>query len=430
MLAPNPLYRAIHCEWTNNEASGSELVQLLVRLSGSSWLPISIFAVSGLDQTAAWDTALPLAEYDLAMRFLNGATPAVGYESDDPDDWTAATAADSKSTITTSCEPVAWVSAVYSGGIETLTWTSAQQGVPYLLELSTDGGVTYTTLAANLVATSYAYPVPTGQLNTTVRFRLTAQRDLIVGPTAGTIDAFLGIAVGIPTLVAARAYSTVVGINTQWTYTAYVSWLKGTATAAAAFIQLQYRDHVGPGPWIAGPVAAFAAPDVGSVPVQPDGFVPVGIATFTTAADRDSSALDVQVALGVTDGSGITFGPWVNAPRAMNRSNSSATQPVPTFGTLTATDAPVTITVPNDSGALSFPTLMFFDTDVSKAAAWGMGLVVGQGVQSQTLKIPPAWVGTPLFEANVWSESEATPFPLFFANGIVTPTRNLMGTIP
>lgn len=201
-IATDPRYRSINLQWTNNKQTGTELVQLFARPSGGAWALQTSFAVGGdADQQATWDTALPVTAYDLALRYANEQTPATGYESDDPDLWTAPTAPGSKGSVVTTSAAVTWVGGSFTDPSTpvNLVWASAQQGAPYLLEKSNDGGSTYTTVAADLVATTFAYAIPPAEVGTTVRFRLTAQRDAVVGPTAGTFDVPMVISVAQPT---------------------------------------------------------------------------------------------------------------------------------------------------------------------------------------------------------------------------------------
>ncbi len=201
-LAADPRYRSIRLAFTNNNARGNELVQLFARITAGAWTLVRTFAVAGAEQVTSWDTALPVAFYDLAERYVSGGVPAVGYEGS-PDDWTAATAAGSKTTVTTSSADVAWVggSFVDASTPVNLQWTSAQQDVPYLLEK--DIGAGFVTVAADLVANNYQYTIPGAELGTTVTFRVTARRGAIAGPTAGTLDVPMFITVGQPTWASA-----------------------------------------------------------------------------------------------------------------------------------------------------------------------------------------------------------------------------------
>ncbi len=202
-LAGNPLYRKVRVAWINNGADGDELVQLFGKPTGGSWGVVGTFAVVLGDQVGEWNTALPVDHYDVAMRYIRGGAPAVGYESSNPDLWTAATAPDSKSTVTTSAEPVTWIGGMFTNAATpvTLSWASNQIACPFLLEKSTDGGATWATVVADLFATNYAYAIPAPELGTTVKFRVTAQRGAVVGPTAGVLDVPMFIVVAQPTWI-------------------------------------------------------------------------------------------------------------------------------------------------------------------------------------------------------------------------------------
>ena len=200
-IAADPRYRSITVQWTNNEATGTEIIQIFARPLGGAWGVVrSVAVIAYSEQSATWDTALPVTFYDVALRYVNGTLPGAGYESNDPDLWTATTAPGAKTTLDTSAAPVAWVSGNYGGSSVpvVLLWASAQQFGCYLLEKSTDGGATYTTVVVDLVQDGYLYPVVPAEIGTTVKFRLTAQRGAVVGPTAGTLDVFMGIVVAQP----------------------------------------------------------------------------------------------------------------------------------------------------------------------------------------------------------------------------------------
>jgi hypothetical protein len=202
-LATNPAFRSVNLQWTNNGQTGTEVVQIFAELAGSGgWSLVLTVPVTNIsDQQTTWDTALPVAEYNLAMRYVNTPTPATGYENTDPDLWTAPTAAGSKGTVETTANAVTWGSAAFVNAATpiALNWSSAQNPGVYLLEKSNDGGSTYTTVASDLVANGYSYAIPSGELGTTVIFRLTAQRDAIVGPSAGTLAVTMALTLSAPT---------------------------------------------------------------------------------------------------------------------------------------------------------------------------------------------------------------------------------------
>jgi hypothetical protein len=199
-IASDPLYRSVAVSFLNNEQDGSELVQLLAKPAGGSWSAQRTFPVSGgVDQEITWDTALPVTAYSTALRYLQGSVPAVGYESSDPDAWTAATAPDSKGTVTTTSAAATGLAGTAFTSSSTpivLTWACAQQAVPFLLEKSTNGGGAWSTVIADLVATTYPYPIPAGELGNTTMFRVTPKRGSVAGPTSASISVLMSIVVG------------------------------------------------------------------------------------------------------------------------------------------------------------------------------------------------------------------------------------------
>ena len=210
--------RTVRCAWTNNGAAGDELVQLFAKPSGGSWALQTSFSVAIGDQVASWATALPLTLYSVALRYVRGVVPAVGYEDSNPDNWTSVNAAGSKSTVTTTSDPVAWVSGLFQTPPNQvlLTWLSAQVGVPYLLEYSNDGGGTWQTLAAAVVGSTFTYPVPGAELNLTLKFRLTAEQGAVIGPTAGILSVLTTLVVGAPVLSSGTFDATTAQVTLTW----------------------------------------------------------------------------------------------------------------------------------------------------------------------------------------------------------------------
>lgn len=228
-IAADPRYRSVTLQWTNNQQTGTEIVQVFARPLGGAWSVVrSIAVIADSEQTATWDAALPVTFYDLALRYVNGTLPGAGYESNDPDLWTAPSAPGAKTTVDSSSAPVAWVSGVYTGPSTPalLMWASAQQFGCYLLEKSTDGGATYTNVAVDLVQDGFAYTVPPAEVGTTVKFRLTAKRGAVVGPTAGTLDVPMVIIVAQPTWIS--------GLWDTVNLVALLSW--NPATGATSYL--------------------------------------------------------------------------------------------------------------------------------------------------------------------------------------------------
>jgi len=202
-LATDTRYRNVRVSFLNNDQDGSELVQLLAKPSGGTWSAQRMFPVSiAGDQEVQWESALPLTLYDIALRYMIGSVAATGYESSDPDAWTASTAAGSKGTVTTSCAVVTGLAG--SGFVSaatpiSLTWACANQAVPFLVEKNLGAG--WVTVVAGLVATSYQYTIPAAELNTTVEFRVTPKRGSVAGSTASPISVVMQIVVGATTWI-------------------------------------------------------------------------------------------------------------------------------------------------------------------------------------------------------------------------------------
>lgn len=430
-LAANPLYRNIRAAWTNNGAAGDELVQLFVKPTGGAWGIVSTFAVIVGDQLAAWATAVPLTAYQVAMRLVRGLSPAVGYEDANPDNWTASTAAGSKSSVTTTSEPVAWGPAQVTATVATLNWTSAQNGAPYFLEKSTNGGGSYSTVVSDLVAKTYAYTIPAPELNTTVRFRLTAQRGTgggaIVGPTAGTLDVYLGFAVGTPT----HRWTSLVNTFPTYAATFYVSWTKVIAGATADFVQAHWRATGSGDPFTASAIQSMTGvPATGDIPAQADGYVPARkLASVTLAAQL----MDVEVRIGISDGvGGITWGAWT-AGIGTGSTGTALTAPTVVASAPSSSAAVAQVTVP--AGGNPPPTVVrgavLYDLDSTVAAGWGILLpsIVQGGPTTKTLMLPATWRGFALYETD-WTIYFRPDLNIVAGSGVYGHTRQNLGVIP
>jgi hypothetical protein len=216
-IAADTRFRRIEVSWDNNLALGNETVQLFLKVAGGSWNIALSVPVVGAGQSAALDTALPVSDYEVAIRMTRLGGTTAGYEGNDPDAWTAATAPGAKALVTTTSAAVAWTggSFVSNSAPVVLTWASAQVGVPYLLEK--DAGAGWVTVAADLVATSYSYTIPAPELGTTVDFRVTAQRGSIVGPTAGVRSVVMDIIVPSPAWLSATFSPSTAIMALSWT---------------------------------------------------------------------------------------------------------------------------------------------------------------------------------------------------------------------
>lgn len=217
-IATDARYRSILLSFANNEQDGSEFVQLLAKASGGNWSAQRTFPVAlTADQETTWDTALPLTLYDIALRYMIGSVAAEGYESSDPDAWTASTAAGSKGTVTTGCAAVtdlAGSAFVSSGTPISLTWSCANLAVPFLLEKNAGAG--WVTVVADLVATSYSYTIPSGELGGTTQFRVTPKRGAIAGTTSGSISVLMSIVVGATAFTSATFSTTTRVASLAW----------------------------------------------------------------------------------------------------------------------------------------------------------------------------------------------------------------------
>ena len=200
-ISANPADRTVNVTWTNNFATGSEIVHLWAQIGAGAWIDVAQFPVAGTGQTAAWAGALPLTAYTLGLAYYNGTTPGTGY-SGSPAVWTASTAAGSQTTVTTSVQPVSWVSGAFVDASTpvSLVWADAQTGVPYLLEKNPGSG--YVTLASGLVATTYSYAIPSAELGSTTTFRVTPQNGAVSG-TPQTLAVPMYVTVGTPTWASA-----------------------------------------------------------------------------------------------------------------------------------------------------------------------------------------------------------------------------------
>lgn len=186
-LSSDPRYRTITVTWANNDLAGGEWLQLWAKPASGVWGVVATFdAAAG---TGSWDTALPVMAYDLALRYVNGPTPAVGYEGD-PDAWTSPHAAGSMTTVDTSSAAVTFGTPgrfVDDATPITISWSSSQQDAPYRLEKSIDSGANWTTEVEDLVALSYQYTPAIADLTLDVQFRIRAKRDTVLGPLSSVL---------------------------------------------------------------------------------------------------------------------------------------------------------------------------------------------------------------------------------------------------
>lgn len=218
-IAADARYRSILVSFTNNAQDGSEFVQLLAKPSGGAWAAQRTFPVAlTTDQEMTWATALPLTLYSIALRYMIGSVPAVGYESSNPDSWTSPHAAGSKGTLTTACGLVTSLAAsafVDAATPITLTWGCTQLAVPFLLEKNIGAG--WVTVVADLVATSYQYTIPGAELGGTTSFRVTPKRGAVAGTTSDTVAVLMAIVIGTPIITTSTFNASNGQVSLAWT---------------------------------------------------------------------------------------------------------------------------------------------------------------------------------------------------------------------
>lgn len=231
-IAADPRYRAVSLQWLNNGADGDEKVQMWAKPAGGSWSITKTFAVVvGEQPLTNWDTALPLTAYDVAFRFTRGNQPAVGYELS-PDFWTAGTAAQSKSTVTTGCAAVIGARGTWSEATQkvTVAWTCAQTGVVFLLEK--DVGAGWVTVATDISDLAYTYTPELAELHTTIQMRVTVVNGALTGPTSGAF----GVACFL------QLDAVVIASGTFNAATAEVSLTWGTVSGALSYTIQKSQD--------------------------------------------------------------------------------------------------------------------------------------------------------------------------------------------
>jgi len=214
-LSADPRYRSVHLTWRNYDAAGGETVRWWAKPSGGAWGIVMMMPVASDEQAADWDTALPLTAYDIALQFVNGTVATVGYEGE-PDDWTASTAALSKSTVTTTCASVTGLAGTFVDAATplALSWTCAQTGITFLLEKNLGAG--WVTVESGITAQSYQYTIPSAELNTTVDFRVTSQVGAVSGTVSDTLSVYVGVLVGAPTITAATFNPVEGSLSLSW----------------------------------------------------------------------------------------------------------------------------------------------------------------------------------------------------------------------
>ena len=509
-LSANTRYRTVTVAWTNNAAAGGETAQIWVKPSGGSWTLASTVAVSGASQSASWATALPVTVYDVAVRYMNGPTPAVGYEGD-PDSWTSPHSAGSKATVTTTAEaptglvgtfgPISntclfsWSCAqtsctfklekstdggfswstvatdlavasytytpaggelnttvkfrarVSAAGVDgpvsatldkylaeaptglvgtfgpisntcLFSWSCAQTSCTFKLEKSTDGGFSWSTVATDLAVASYTYTPAGGELNTTVKFRARVSAAGVDGPVSATLDKYLGVRIGTPVVEWAN-FGTDVSPRAPF---AYVSWTKATADDRATVVQC--RNPVALGGQTSATVT-LAAPAVGDVPANADGFKPVQAVACSWFVEGTGAGLEVRV--GIEESGSIYWGAW-QASTFNAASGGTTVVPTTSYDALDNTKVVCHLTV---NGSAPGCGQLFYQTDVTQPLGWGMMLErIPAGFSgTKTMYFPTDWRTKTLY-ANAYQQGWLTA-PNYVAYGPMYKDKNLsLGAIP
>lgn len=221
-IAGDSRFRSVGLTWDNNAAVGTETVQLFARVLDGEWEIVGSTPVSGDAQSLTWVTALPVASYEVALRYVNGRTAGVGYTGLDPDDWTAPTAPGAMAAvITSSAIPSDLVGAFSQSTLKVaLSWLCAQLEVPFLLEKNAGAG--WVTVAAGITALAYEYTPVTAELNTTVDFRVSAARAAVVGSASNTASVACTMLLSTPVLGAVSAGPSFIGPGQTWRLSAFL----------------------------------------------------------------------------------------------------------------------------------------------------------------------------------------------------------------
>ena len=418
-LSANTRYRTVTVAWTNNAAAGGETAQIWVKPSGGSWTLASTVAVSGASQSASWATALPVTVYDVAVRYMNGPTPAVGYEGD-PDSWTSPHAAGSKATVTTTAEAPTGLVGTFGPISNTclFSWACAQTSCTFKLEKSTDGGFSWSTVATDLAVASYTYTPAGGELNTTVKFRARVSAAGVDGPVSATLDKYLGVRIGTPVVEWAN-FGTDVSPPAPF---AYVSWTKATADDRATVVQC--RNPVALGGQTSATVT-LAAPAVGDVPANADGFKPVQAVACSWFVQGTGAGLEVRV--GIEESGSIYWGAW-QASTFNAASGGTTVVPTTSYDALDNTKVVCHLTV---NGSAPGCGQLFYQTDVTQPLGWGMMLErIPAGFSgTKTMYFPTDWRTKTLY-ANAYQQGWLTA-PNYVAYGPMYKDKNLsLGAIP
>jgi hypothetical protein len=194
--------RQVTLDFDTNALIGDETWEVFGRPSGGTWSVLSAFAASG---TGSESLTVPgfdaLADYDIAVRAVRRGIATPGYESDNPDLWTASTAGDSETTVETTCSApvlttIAWQRIDADTQRLTITLTLAELGVGLELQDSPDGSTGWALVHTYPTPTddrSVTFDPPNTEAGTARWYRMRAVRATLLGPYSAAKRRFLGL---------------------------------------------------------------------------------------------------------------------------------------------------------------------------------------------------------------------------------------------
>lgn len=162
---------------SDSQADYGVVLDVFVRENGSTdpWTQFSVLpsitadgAIENVPVPASGSAQAltPATLYDLAFRYRRGAQTTAGYESDDPTEWTADTADDSKTQFTTADSerewngwPV-WSRTAAAAEQVALSWGGGDEGVGTEIWRSINGAAYALVQTVAMGVTDYDYPLP------------------------------------------------------------------------------------------------------------------------------------------------------------------------------------------------------------------------------------------------------------------------------
>lgn len=184
--------------WDAHALIGGEVAEIFVKPDGGAW------ELKGTGLAADEAVTLPgfkaLLHYIFAIRFTKDGLAASGYESADPDDWTADTAPDAKGDFTTSCTPpaaltVAWSRTSSTAHKVTANFTLAELDLGIRLYQSDDGTSGWAEVeeaALPYDTRTLDHVVADALLATTKYFRVTAFRGALESTPSLAVSRYIG----------------------------------------------------------------------------------------------------------------------------------------------------------------------------------------------------------------------------------------------